>query len=267
MAVISPDVVILAAGRGSRLGALTRDRPKCLVPLGRRALLDWQFDALAEADLDRITVATGYRAEAFEAYGVDTIHNADWARTNMVATLRAALPRLRADADLIVCYSDIVYESRIIRAIARSTLDVATAIDTEWLRLWRLRNENPLDDAETLRLGDQDSIVEIGGVPTSLDAIEGQYIGLTKFSVAGKRALLDYLDAAGAGRIALSRPLAAIHFTEMLQGLVDSGQPVHAVRTAGGWLEVDTESDLATYEALIATGEMSNIWNQRAVGA
>ena len=53
----------------------------------------------------------------------------------------------------------------------------------------------------------------------------------------------------------------------MLQGLVDSGQPVHAVRTVGGWLEVDTNSDLATYEALITTGEMRHIWNQEADGA
>ena len=263
----APDLVILAAGRGSRLGALTKDRPKCLVPLGGRALLDWQLEALAIADLDRITVATGYCAEAFENYGFDTVHNADWARTNMVATLLSAMPRLRADADLIVCYSDIVYEPRVIKAIALSTHDVATVIDMEWLRLWRLRNENPLEDAETLRLGARNSIVEIGGKPASLDEIEGQYIGLTKFSVVGKRSLLNFLDEAAAGRVKLTRPFAALQFTEMLQGLVDSGQPVHAVRTVGGWLEVDTNSDLATYEALITTGEMRHIWNQEADGA
>ena len=65
----------------------------------------------------------------------------------------------------------------------------------------------------------------------------------------------------------MTRPFAALQFTEMLQGLVDSGQPVHAVRTVGGWLEVDTNSDLATYEALITTGEMRHIWNQEADGA
>jgi choline kinase len=260
-----PDVLILAAGRGSRLGDLTSERPKCLVRLGGRPLFDWQLDALAAVGLDRIIVATGYRADAFDPYGLATAHNADWARTNMVATLLSAMPRLRADADLIVCYSDIVYEPRVLQALAGSDHDIATVIDSEWLRLWRLRNEDPLDDAETLRLGSDGAIVEIGGTPATIAEIEGQYIGLTKFSAAGKRGMLAFLDAASAGRVELSRPFAAIHFTELLQGLINTGQPVHAVVTAGGWLEVDTESDLATYEALIANGEMRQIWDRQVL--
>lgn len=262
------EVVILAAGRGSRLGQATEDRPKCLVPLAGRAMLDWQLDALAAAGLADITLATGYRAEALARYGLATAHNAEWATTNMVASLLMADRAMRSNADLIVSYSDIVYEPRLVRSLLAAPGDVATVIDTEWLRLWRLRNDDPLDDAETLRLDLKGRITEIGRKPAGLAEIEGQYIGLTKLTAAGKRAVRKLIERARAGRVRLARPVTQIHVTDLLQGLIDHGSSVHAVATAGGWLEVDTESDLSTYESLIASGAMGALWSvEKASGA
>lgn len=55
--------VVPAAGRGSRMGALTDDRPKPLIPIGGRPLLAHVFDTLATADPDRYVVVIGYRGE------------------------------------------------------------------------------------------------------------------------------------------------------------------------------------------------------------
>ena len=87
--------IILAAGRGSRLKGLTDDRPKCLVELGGVRLLDWQLAALKAAGIEDVVVVTGYRADLLQAEGVRTIHNPDWARTNMVRSLLCAA--LRSD--------------------------------------------------------------------------------------------------------------------------------------------------------------------------
>ena len=56
------------------------------------------------------------------------------------------------------------------------------AIDMNWEKLWRLRNENILEDAETLKLDADQNIVEVGKQPKSLNEIQGQYMGLIKFS-------------------------------------------------------------------------------------
>ena len=48
--------VILSAGQGSRLLPLTEGRPKCLLPLGPRTLLEWQIWALAQNGVDDIAV-------------------------------------------------------------------------------------------------------------------------------------------------------------------------------------------------------------------
>ena len=55
--------IILAAGRGSRLKNLTDERPKCLVELHGKALLDWQLEALREAGIKKIGIVTGYKRE------------------------------------------------------------------------------------------------------------------------------------------------------------------------------------------------------------
>ena len=67
--------IILAAGEGIRLRPYTLDRPKCLVELVGKSLLEHQLAALRAAGITDITMVTGYRANQIEAtpvlrYGV-----------------------------------------------------------------------------------------------------------------------------------------------------------------------------------------------------
>ena len=55
--------IILAAGRGSRMGNLTDESPKCLVELRARPLLEWQLMAIREAGIDDIAIVNGYKRE------------------------------------------------------------------------------------------------------------------------------------------------------------------------------------------------------------
>ena len=83
-------VIILSAGQGTRLLPLTADRPKCLIPVQGKTVLEWQIDELHRAGIDNITVVVGYNAPMVEAlladrYGpgrVRTRCNADYASTD-----------------------------------------------------------------------------------------------------------------------------------------------------------------------------------------
>jgi choline kinase len=100
--------IILAAGRGSRMGDLTEEYPKCLTQFAGRTLLEWQLSALRAAGIRDIAVVRGYRAETINPSGCIWFENPDWAKTNMVSTLACASQWLERD-DCIVSYSDIVY--------------------------------------------------------------------------------------------------------------------------------------------------------------
>lgn len=248
--------VVLAAGEGNRLRPHTLDRPKCMVELLGYPLVKWQLDTLRGAGIEDITLVTGYRAEMLRKLGVATRHNPEFASTNMVHTLMCARDLLDGEDDVLVAYSDIVYERRVLDAILGSDAPVSTTIDSNWQSLWCSRNENPLVDAETLRVDEDSNIIELGRKPTSLQQIEGQYMGLTKIRADHVCMLLEHYCSLDREAVYDGKDFVNMYMTSFLQSLIDSGHPVRAVRVAGGWLEIDSSADLALYERLYATGEL-----------
>ncbi|NTW68489.1 MAG: phosphocholine cytidylyltransferase family protein [Chlorobiaceae bacterium] len=234
--------IILAAGEGTRLRPYTLDRPKCLVEVDGRSLLDRQLDVLATEAVNPVILIGGYRAEMLERPGVTIRLNPGYAVTNMLWTLFCAEDDL--EGDVLLCYGDIVYSSEILQAILKSKADIAVTIDLEWESYWRARNEDPLDDAETLKLAADGRILEIGQKPKSLDEIEGQYMGLMKFSPRGLELLKKtFHDAKSFGSLR-GKPLEKAYMTDMLQAMIDLNYRLDAVLVHGGWVEVDTVSDL-----------------------
>lgn len=260
-------VVILAAGRGSRLAPLTDDRPKCMVELHGRPLIEWQLASLRDAGLRDIQVVTGYCAERIAALGLPTIANKRWEDTNIVASFLCARNALTNDRPVIVSYGDIVFEPRVVSALIEAPGDIVTTVDLDWLKLWQLRNDDPLNDAETLRLEKGGVISDIGRKPRSLGEIDAQYIGLTKFTAKGKRALLEFVASSSTPVWPLPKPVDQTHFTDLLRGLIAAGVEVRAAAIHGGWLEVDTPGDLKLYEKQLEAKAYASFFSAAAVPA
>lgn len=232
--------IILAAGRGSRMGALTVEQPKCLTILAGQRLLDWQLSALATAGIEAITVVGGYHIDMLRFGSHDLIENPNWSTTNMVATLRCASKLLHA-APAIVAYSDIVYRSDHVRRLASASGDLAITYDQQWQGLWETRFEDPLADAETFR--QQDGWLEaIGERAKNIGEIEGQYMGLLRFTPEGWRKAEEWLSAQPADY------QRRIDMTGFLRGLLTAGIAIACVPVSGGWCEVDSGLDAERYE-------------------
>ena len=234
--------IILAAGGGTRLRPYTLDRPKCLVEVDGRSLLDRQLAVLRAEGIQRVVLIGGYREEMLRRDDTESRVNPRYAETNMVWTLFCAEDAL--EGDILLCYGDIVYSREVLQALLRSKADIAVTIDLDWEAYWRARNEDPLDDAETLKLAEDGRILEIGQKPKSLAEIEGQYMGLMKFTAQGMQLLIKtFHDAKGAGSLR-GKPLEKAYMTDMLQAMIDLGYRLESVPVRGGWVEVDTVSDL-----------------------
>ena len=234
--------IILAAGRGSRMQSLTEDRPKCLVELRGRTLLDRQLDALHGAGIDEIAIVTGYKREQLRGRGLHEFHNPRWEETNMVSSLACAEEWLNA-GPCIVSYSDIFYESSAVDALMRSGAALAVVYDDHWQALWEKRFGDPLLDAETFRMNTDGTLAEIGNKPRSVDEVEGQYMGLLRFTPEGWREIV---------RIRAGLPHAEcdrMHMTGTLQKVIDAGRvPIRALPYHQRWGEVDSAEDLQAYQ-------------------
>lgn len=239
--------VILAAGRGSRLGNLTDARPKGMVEVEGLPLLEWQRRTLIAAGAESVTVITGYCAGLIDEYGFDTIHNADWVSGNMMTSLDLALARI--PGPLIVSYADILYEASAVAALRMSDGPLAVTFDRNWLDLWQKRFEDPLSDAETFRIDSDGNLAEIGGKTDIVEDIEGQFMGLFKLQDEGRAWIEQLLKAEPEARQKLDT-------TAMLSRLIADGKSVHTVPVSGGWCEVDDQHDLAVAKSLIADGSI-----------
>jgi len=231
--------IILAAGRGSRMGSLTEDAPKCLVPFRGRALLEWQIEALARQNISEIAIITGYKREALQRYGLVEFHNPRWFETNMVYSLAQAAEWLLAGS-CVVSYSDLYYTADALKPLVSCVAPLAIAYDPNWLSLWRARFEDPLDDAESFRLGKNGEVLEIGGKPRSQEEIEGQYMGLLRFSPVAWQETVRIVDQLP------EEQRDGVHMTATLQRIIQAGRVhVTAVPYLGEWYEFDAASDLS----------------------
>ena len=172
--------IILAAGQGTRLRPITNDKPKCLTPLNGKSLLARQVEVLETAGIRDIWVIGGYRIDQIKALGYACIENPKFATTNMVSTLFCAQDKMSDAEDILICYGDIIYQANNLATLLTSDAEIALMIDKDWRQLWELRLENPLEDAETLKLAADGSVLELGKKPDSYADIEGQYTGLIK---------------------------------------------------------------------------------------
>lgn len=228
----------------------TEHVPKCLVPVCGKPILEWQLDALGHIQVERYLAVTGYRKQSLLKYrNLEQVENGDWATSNIARSLKLGLDHVLATdnigADLIVTYGDIIYSPRVVRSLAESSGEFSTVVDLEYRKLWARRFANPLDDLETLRLDGQ-RIISIGARARSYDEIDGQYIGLTKLSHRMVLRLAETLRANPDNVIGMS-------ITPLIDYMIRRKRvEVTASFTRGGWIEVDTVSDLKLANESIA---------------
>lgn len=252
--------IILAAGQGTRLSPYTDDKPKCMVEIGDRSILSYTISNFRNNKIEDICVLTGYKSEKINFPNINYVKNEKFATTNMVYTLFCAEHLM--NEDLVISYGDIIYEPGVFEMLLASPADISVVLDDNWLDLWKIRTDDPMSDAETLKL-DGDRIVEIGDKPKSYSDIQSQYIGLIKCTKAGLEVLKNIYNELkkrpSDEKIIRNRTFSELYMTDLLQLIIDSGSPVNAVRVKGGFLEVDSAFEYETYTAKLKNGELRNI--------
>ena len=235
--------MILAAGQGTRLRPLTDDRPKCLVEFAGKPLLEHQLAVLRAGDVDDIHIVGGYRAEQLERPDATLHINPRYSETNMVSTLFAAEDVMTGESDLIISYGDIVFEPRVLAALKACDAPIALAVDREWKRYWAARMDDPLADAETLKVIDGDRLVELGKNPESYTEIQGQYTGLIKVRADHVTQLPEIWRSMDRNATYDGKDYDNMYLTSFIQHLINLGWDVRAVFIENGWAEFDCEAD------------------------
>ncbi len=239
--------IILAAGRGSRLGGLSDNNPKCFNDVGGKKLIEWQIEALKSSGVKDIVIVTGYKSKAIEKLGYNTIHNSDWENTNMVKSLECASELL--ENDLIVSYADILYGPLTIKSLIKNNKDIVISYDKNWKTLWKKRFKNILDDAESFKIDKSKRVTEIGKKVKDVSEIEGQYMGLMRFNQKGLAILKEFL-------LTHKDSIVKMDMTKLLSILIKDNKPVHGMSINEHWCEIDAPNDLIVANELFNQGKL-----------
>jgi choline kinase len=151
-----------------------------------------------------------------------------------------------------VSYADIFYRGDLIRGLVNAPGSLVISFDREWRRLWTRRFADPLSDAETFRMGASGELLEIGGKTTRIEDIEGQYMGLLKFTPpawADIEGLLATLDPVVRDRLDMTGLLRRL--------LAEKTLPIGTYGTNSQWGEIDNPGDVELYQSMIRGGELT----------
>lgn len=238
--------IILAAGQGKRLKKYTENLPKGMLSFMGQTIIERQIAMYKKCGMDKIIVVRGFAADKINYDGITYFTNENYADTNMVESLMAA--KTEFDDDIIVSYSDILFEEQMLEKMMESKEDFAVAVDDNWKTYWIKRYGTVDFDTESLSIDEEGNIIELGLENPLLEKIDARYIGLLKFSEGGLREIRKILDIAY--RDCADRPwkqsgktVRKAYMTDLLQALIESGNSVRAERFQNGWLEFDTNED------------------------
>ena len=257
--------IILAAGKGTRLGKYAKNLPKCMLSFNGKTLIERQVDTLKASGIKDIVIVTGYMKSKIKIKDVKYFHNKDYEDTNMVASLFCAENEM--NDDVIVCYGDILYEKRVVEKVINADADVGVAVDENFLDYWKARLDNWQGDMESLVIGPDGNITEIGVPDCQPEKAVVRYVGLIKVSKVGvkilKKLFHEYKNKYWNKdeRFLNSKSFKKLYMTDMIQLIINSGQRVEPIIIKHGWLEFDTNEDYEKAIQWLKDGSLKRFYN------
>lgn len=254
------NAIILAAGMGMRLLPETKNVPKGMVKLFDKSLIELQIDIFKKCGIDDISIVTGYLAEKINLQSLTYFKNPHYNTTNMIETLFCA--RDKMEGSVIVVYGDIIFEKDVLKKLLESKDDYSIIVDKNWEDLWKIRFNDPLDDAESLMVNEKNYLTSIGQKTSDLKEIQGQYIGLMKFQNDGLEFIKRKYDEAKIisknSKNVLNPALdfEKSYMTDFLQYLIKNDAKLKAINIKNGWLELDSINDYKIYQTVMASGNL-----------
>jgi choline kinase len=236
--------IILSAGKGSRLLPLTADRPKCLIEMSGRTLLEWQLDALFAAGISDTVVVAGFGVELVESVlarrgphrgKVSVIFNPFYHVADNLGS--AWMARSAMDRDFLLLNGDtLITPALAARLLAAAPAPITLAVDT--------KAHYDADDMKVLCEGNRLVRVDKGLAAGSYNA---EAIGLVRFIGEGRAAFRDTIE-----KMMRTPEGTSQFYLRAIDRLADTGI-VHAAQIGGlEWTEVDYPADLVIARSLTA---------------
>lgn len=243
--------VILAAGRGRRLAEGSADKPKILLEIGGKTLLQRHLELLTDAGCTDITLVVGYRRESIaaelarlgRAHTVRLIDNTDW-QYGSVVSLDCAGAILRGEgavgkASILLMDGDVLYDHRLLARLLESAQSNVLLLD---------REIEPGDEPVKICVAGASRIVDFAKLPDTEGDWHGESVGFFRLSpemgIQLAAAVQEVVEAGGRS--------IEIEYEEPLRSLIRAGSDFGFEDVTGlPWTEIDFMEDVHKARAML----------------
>jgi len=245
------NVIIIAAGSGKRIGNDVKNTPKSLVKVNDRPIIEYQLEVLKQVGVKNIFIITGPNSEKFQLNNVKYIKDQNYSNHDILGSLMEGKEFLKND--VLVLYSDIIFELKIIQQILDSKNDISIAVDMNWKKMYEGRTDHPRSEAENIQFDNLKKIIKIQKNIQDQNNDIGEFLGIMKLSQKGSELFVkkyNELSKNHSGIFHQAASLSKAYITDMIQELIDSKINVEPVFISGKWCEIDTMQDLKNAEKI-----------------
>jgi len=235
-------IIVIAAGSGKRLGESTKNIPKYLIKVNEKTIMEHQLDVFKKFPYENFIVITGPHKDKFIFKNVIYVEDKNYQLHDVLGSLMAAKDFLTGD--IIIVYSDIIFEKSILLDVMNSNSDIGIAIDLDWEKTYEGRTDHPKSEADNVVLDEGNNIVKIRkGIIDKQNKL-GEFIGIMKLSTSGCKIFVkkfQELEKTHNGPFHNASSLQKAYLTDMIQELIDSKIRIEPIFISGKWCEIDTE--------------------------
>ena len=122
--------IIIAAGSGTRLGGNEYQIPKSLLEVNGQTILSRQISILKKIGIEEVVVITGQCAEKFASIDVNYVNDVMHDEHDILGSILVAKDYMQGD--IVITYSDILFDENILRQIIQQKCDIGIAVDMDW---------------------------------------------------------------------------------------------------------------------------------------
>lgn len=237
--------VILAAGIGSRLFPLTKDRPKCLVDFGNQTILKFQLERLQACGFKKVVIGIGGFAAQVEEYvnqlklkDLEVIldYNPFYYCSNNLISLW--MLRSHLDEDFVLLNGDIAFDTKMLKTLASKTDLISLGF----------RPQDDFDDDDMKIVLKDSKVIEVSK-EIARDRANGESLGMLRFSKEGAQILRKTLEELVRDKDYINR-----FYLTAIQRIIDSKVPVTgADLSPANWYELDFPADFEVLKEKIGT--------------
>ena len=240
------NAVVIAASKGEQLQHLTKNKPKCMLDIHGKPLLERLTTTLKKDNIGKITVVSGYKSKAIESElnlsNVNIIVNKEYNKNNELYSLYKAASEIKENC--IICYGDIIFRKYILDALLSFENDIVIVVDA-------LFKKKKKDYEKDLVICDRPFTGNylLEKKPASLKCIcldekkckvDGQWIGLIKTNIKGSKIIKDELKI-----LSKQKKFNSLTIPDLFNSLIKKKKKISVLYIAGQWLNVNDAFDLA----------------------